>query len=86
MHEEAMLRDLVRKAEEVARREPAGRVTRVRIWVGALSHLAGPELEARWAHAVHGTALEGARVDIEVSSDRADPKAESVVLRSLDVG
>jgi len=35
---------------------------------------------------VHGTALEGARVDIEVSADRTDPKAESVVLRSLDVG
>jgi len=85
VHEEAMLRDLVRKAEEVARREPSGRVTRVRIWVGALSHLAGPELEARWAHAVQGTALEGARVDIEVSPDRTDPNAPSVVLRSLDV-
>ena len=86
MHEEAMLRDLVRKAEEVARREHAGRVTRVRIWVGARSHLAGPELEGRWAHAVRGTVLEGARVDIEVSSDRTDPNAEAVALRSLDVG
>ncbi|HYB78918.1 MAG TPA: hydrogenase maturation nickel metallochaperone HypA [Thermoplasmata archaeon] len=85
MHEEALLRDLVRKALEVARQERAGRVTRVRIWVGALSHLAGPELEARWTHAVRGTALEGARVDLELSPDRTDPNAEAVMLRSLDV-
>jgi len=80
-----MLQDLVRRAQEVARRERAERVTRVRIWVGALSHLAGPELEARWAHAVRGTSLEGARVEIEVSPDRSDPNAEAVMLRSLDV-
>lgn len=31
MHEETMRKDLVRKVEEVARRERAGRVTRVRL-------------------------------------------------------
>lgn len=85
MHEEAMLRDVVRKAEEVARREGAARVTRVRLWVGARSHLGGPELRARWVHAVTGTVLSGAEVEIETSSDRSDPNAEGVVLRSLDV-
>jgi len=85
MHEEAMLKDVVRKAEEVARRERASRVTRVRLWVGARSHLAGPELKDRWAHAVTGTALAGAEVEIETSRDPGDPNAETVVLRSLDV-
>jgi hydrogenase nickel incorporation protein HypA/HybF len=85
MHEEAMLRDVIRKAEEVARESGPGRVTRVRLWVGARSHLAGPELEARWVHAVHGTALSGARVDIEVSRDAAHPNAESIVLQSVDL-
>jgi hydrogenase nickel incorporation protein HypA/HybF len=85
MHEEAILRDLVRKAEEVARREGGGRVTRIRLRVGARSHLAGPELEARWAHAVTGTALSGAKVELELSEDRNDPNAESVLLLSLDV-
>lgn len=85
MHEEAMLNDVVRKAEEVARREGASRVTRVRLWVGARSHLAGPELRDRWAYAVAGTALSGAEVEIETSSDRSDPNAENVMLRSLDV-
>ena len=85
MHEQAMLKDVVRKAEEVARREGAARVTRVRLWVGARSHLGGPELRDRWADAVTGTALSGAEVEIETSSDRGDPNAEHVILRSLDV-
>jgi len=85
MHEEAMLRDVVRKAEEVARGEPSARVTRVRLWVGARSHLGGPELRDRWANAVHGTALAGAVVEIETSSDAANPNADRVILRSLDV-
>lgn len=85
MHEEAILRDLVRKAEEVARTEGPGRVTRVRLWVGARSHLTGPEFKDRWAHAVAGTVLSGAEVDLEVSRDRDHPNAETVMLRSLDV-
>lgn len=85
MHEEAMLHDVVRKAEEVARREGAARVTRVRLWVGARSHLAGPELTERWAHAVAGTSLAGAEVQVESSHDESDPNADTVVLRSLDV-
>lgn len=85
MHEEAMLKDVIRKAEEVARREGATRVTRVRLWVGARSHLAGPELKERWTHAVTGTTLSGADVEIETSGDPGDPNAEGVMLRSLDV-
>lgn len=80
-----MLRDLVRKAEEVARESGPARVTRVRLWVGARSHLAGPELEARWAHAVSGTALAGAKVEVELSRDAAHPHAESIALRSVDL-
>lgn len=85
MHEEAMLKDVVRKAEEVSRAEGAARVTRVRIWVGARSHLGGPELEDRWANAVRGTSLAGSRVEVELSEDGNDPNAQRVVLRSLDV-
>jgi hydrogenase nickel incorporation protein HypA/HybF len=80
-----MIRDVVRKAEEVAHRERAARVTRIRLWVGARSHLTGPELKDRWAHAVTGTVLAGAPVEIETSRDPNDPNAERLVLRSLDV-
>jgi len=85
MHEEAMLKDVVRKAEEVAAQEGSVRVTRIRIWVGARSHLAGPELKERWGSAVNGTTLAGAEVVIETSRDGDDPNAERIILRSLDV-
>ena len=79
-----MLRDVVRKAEEVARAAGPGRVTRVRLWVGARSHLGGKELEARWAHAVDGTVLAGAPVEVELSHEESHPHAETIVLRSVD--
>ena len=85
MHEEAMLKDVIRKAEEVARQEGATRVTRVRLWVGARSHLGGPELRARWMAAVRSSPLSEAEVEIETSRDPTDPNAEGVVLRSLDM-
>jgi hydrogenase nickel incorporation protein HypA/HybF len=85
MHEEAMLRDVVRKAEEVARAQGPARVTRVRLWVGARSHLGGPELKDRWANAVKGTALSGADIEVETSRDASDPNSGRVILRSLDV-
>jgi hydrogenase nickel incorporation protein HypA/HybF len=85
MHEEAVLRDLVRKVEEVARANGAERVTRVRLWVGALSHLSETGLGERWALATRATPLEGCEVEVEMSTDARDPRAGGVVLRSVDV-
>jgi hydrogenase nickel incorporation protein HypA/HybF len=86
MHEQAMYRDLLRKVTEVAQDERAGRVTRVRLWVGALSHLTEPQLLAQWPEVTRGTVAEGATLEVQVSSDPDDPRAQSVVLTSLDVG
>lgn len=84
MHEEALLRDLLSKVEEVARAHGLVRVRRVRLWVGAFSHLSEEQLRARWALAGAGTVAEGSTLDLEVSDDLADPRAQEVVLRSLD--
>lgn len=84
MHEEALLRDLVRKVEEIARSHGSARVGRVRLWVGALAHLSEDQARHRWATLTQGTVAEGSRLEIELSSDLADPHATGVVLRSLD--
>jgi hydrogenase nickel incorporation protein HypA/HybF len=84
MHEEAVLHDLLRKVDEVARANGASRITRVQLWVGALSHFSESSLRARWNLAVPGTVAEGARLELEVSDDRSDPRAQGVVLVSLD--
>ncbi len=86
MHEQAMFRDLLRKVTEVAQAEGAPHITRIRLWVGALSHLTAAHLQADWAPMTQGTVAEGAGLEVTVSSDLNDPRAQGVVLMSLDVG
>jgi hydrogenase nickel incorporation protein HypA/HybF len=83
MHEKAVLRDLLKKVDEVARANGFSRLTRVRLWVGALSHFSEATLREHWSDAVPGTVAEGAALDIEVSEDRTDPRAQGVVLLSV---
>jgi hydrogenase nickel incorporation protein HypA/HybF len=84
MHEQALLRDLVRAVRETARSQGLRRVTVVRLRVGALSHLTGPALVAGWPDAATGTAAAAARLEIETSSDLEDPRAQGVVLVAID--
>lgn len=85
MHEEALAADLHRKLEELAGPDPSLRIVRVRLWVGALSHLTEPTLRGLWPRIAGGTRAEDARLEIEVSGDPADPRAQGVVLASVDV-
>jgi len=86
MHEEALLHDLLRKVEEVARGNGASRVTRIHLWVGAFSHFSEAALRERWALATRETALNGSHLEVEMSTDSNDPRAGGVILRSVDVG
>lgn len=85
MHEEALLRDLVRKVDELAVRERATTVRTVRLWVGALSHLRADDLISQWARVAAGTAGARAVVEAVTSTDVRDPRAQGVVLVSLDL-
>jgi len=85
MHEEALLRDLLRKVEEVARTNRVAQVTRIHLWVGALSHFSEAALRERWSLATRETALKGSSLEVEMSTDPNDPQAGGVILRSVDV-
>jgi hydrogenase nickel incorporation protein HypA/HybF len=85
MHEEAMLQDLRRKLIEVADREGVPHVTRVRLWVGALSHVSETQLRREWPRVVDGTAAQSAALDVTTSQDVNDPRAQGLVLVSLGV-
>ncbi|MFY9717120.1 MAG: hydrogenase/urease maturation nickel metallochaperone HypA [Thermoplasmata archaeon] len=85
MHENAMLHDLRRKLEEIALRERAERIVRVRLWIGGLSHVTAASVRSRWEETVRGTAAERSTVDMEVSSDLEDPRADGVVLLGVVV-
>jgi hydrogenase nickel incorporation protein HypA/HybF len=85
MHEEALLRDLRRKLIEVASREGAGRVSRVRLWVGALSHVSEEQLRRQWDRVVEGTAAQSAALEVASSQDPTDPRAQGILLQSIEV-
>lgn len=85
MHEEAMLQDLRRKIVEVAAGERAVRVTRVRLWVGALSHVSEAQLRLEWPRVVGGTVAQTASLEVTASADSTDTRAQGLVLLSLDV-
>jgi hydrogenase nickel incorporation protein HypA/HybF len=85
VHEEALLRDLRRRIVELAEVERIDRVTGVTLWVGALAHASEASLRARWPMTVAGTPAEGSRLDVEISDDVHDARAEGIVLARVDV-
>ena len=85
MHERALLDDLLREILAVAAREGASRVTRVEVWLGALSHFTPEHFREHFEDAARGTPAEGASVAATLDRDLADPRATGIVLVAVDV-
>jgi hydrogenase nickel incorporation protein HypA/HybF len=85
MHERALMRDVMRKIEDVGRAEGADRVTRVEVRLGALSHFTPDHFREHFADASRGTLAEGADVQAVVDSDPTAAGARDVVVLSVQV-
>ena len=85
MHERALIADLVREIESLARHEGADRVTRVSVRLGALSHFTPEHFREHFADASRGTVAAGAYVDARLSDKLDDARATGVVLESLEL-
>jgi len=85
MHEASLMRSLMRKIDSLAAAEGAGRVTTVRVWLGALSHMSAAHFQEHFEQASKATVAEGASLEIEESTDIADPNAQDLMLRSIEV-
>ena len=85
MHERALMNDLMREIEGVARADGAVRVTRVAVRLGALSHFTPEHFREHFVDASRGTLAEGAAVDAVLEDDIHDPRASGVVLESVEV-
>jgi hydrogenase nickel incorporation protein HypA/HybF len=83
MHEMSLMVDLMRKIELVAMEHGAGRVARVKIKLGALSHFSPEHFREHFVHASRGTRTEGATLEVAVSGDAGDPRAQDVMLESV---
>ena len=85
MHELSLVASLCAQAEAAACADGARRVTALTVRLGALSHLSPQHLRDHLARAAAGSMLEGARLDVTVGTDPADPAAQEIELVSLEV-
>ena len=85
MHEQALMRDLIQKIAAEAKAEGAARVTRIRVRLGALSHLTEEHFREHFEDASRGTVAEGAAVEAKLGIDPTEPHAQGVVLDSIEV-
>ncbi len=83
MHEAALVRDLVREVDSVARENSAGHVQTVRIEIGALSHVTRESLEGQFEVLAQGSAAQGAHLDITRSGARNAANASDVRIVSI---
>jgi hydrogenase nickel incorporation protein HypA/HybF len=85
MHEHAVMVDLVREIERVAESEHATRVTGISVELGALSHFTPEHFLEHFQDASTGTIAAGARVDAHEATDPRNPRAQGVVLLSMEI-
>ncbi|HEU5211252.1 MAG TPA: hydrogenase maturation nickel metallochaperone HypA [Gaiellaceae bacterium] len=85
MHEQALMRGLVRRILEIADAEGATRVTRVRVQLGPLSHFTPDHFREHYVDATNGTIAAGAVVDARLGEEPTANTASDVVLLELDV-
>jgi len=85
MHEKALMDDVMAKILEVSNAEGGARVTRIKVWLGALSHFTPEHFREHFDDAARGTLAEGARIEVTLDDDLTDPRAQGVVLESVVV-
>jgi hydrogenase nickel incorporation protein HypA/HybF len=85
VHESSLMKGLIRKLDDLSREHGGGRITRVRVWLGALSHFSPAHFREHFDADARGSVAEGAELEITLSEDPLDPRALEVVLESADV-
>jgi hydrogenase maturation protease len=85
MHEASLMISLMRQIRAVAEAEGAARVAGIKVWCGALSHMSRAHFAEHFEQAAAGTIAEGAELDVTVSDDLADPRAQDIVLESVEL-
>jgi len=85
MHEASLMATIMRRLNEIADAEEAKHIVGVAVWLGALSHMSAAHFKEHFAQAAAGTLAEGARLTLTVSSDINDPRAQEILLSSVEV-
>jgi hydrogenase nickel incorporation protein HypA/HybF len=85
MHEFSLINDLMRKITKIAAEQKSAKVTGVTVRLGALAHISADHFREHFEHAARGTVAESAKLHVLTSTDEADPRAQDILLESVDV-
>lgn len=85
MHEFSLIHDLMRKIESVAREHGGRKIVSVKVKLGALSHISPAHFREHFVSAASGTIAAGARLEIETLKDQTDPRAQDILLESVEM-
>jgi Zn finger protein HypA/HybF involved in hydrogenase expression len=80
MHEASLVRDLVRKAEQIVLAEGALRATEVVVAQGRLGHVSLEHLRSHFATAAAGTTVDGAHLDLCTRGESQELRLVSVTV------
>ncbi|WP_193164248.1 hydrogenase/urease maturation nickel metallochaperone HypA [Microbulbifer hainanensis] len=83
MHEQSLIRNLVRKIQQLAEHQ-GGTLVAARLRLGALAHISAEHLREHFEQETGGTPLEGLRLQIEEMQDIHDVEAQEIILDSLE--
>ena len=83
MHEASLMRGLMTQIEQIAKAEGAQKVTKVKVWCGALSHMSAEHFAEHFDQVAAGSIAEHAKLDVTVSDDLADDRAQDIVLEKI---
>ncbi len=85
MHEHSLLEGLIGQIETIARQNDANQVVGVTVMLGALSNISPAHFREHFVRAVVGTVAEGAKLEVQALTDMSDPRAQEIVLASVEV-
>ena len=85
MHEMSLLRDLLGKLDQISASEGGAKIVRVRVWLGAFSHISADHFREHFEEATAGGVADGAELEVEESDDESHPDAQEIVLRTVEV-
>ena len=85
MHETGLVKDLIRRIEGVAAENGARGVVRIRVRLGALSHLDSAHFREHFEREALGSIAEHARLELIEDSATLDPRAQEIVLEDVEI-
>jgi hydrogenase nickel incorporation protein HypA/HybF len=80
-----VITEILDEIEKLASQNNAIEVINIKVKFGALTDILPDEFRDQFADASAGTIADGADIDIEISDDRDDPEAQSIILQDVEL-